>query len=227
MGAGGSRGRAPRVDRRGAWLHLAAVLFAYALALCGSPVGQSGFLWMHVATAHHAAPPASPGSAGVRSFPAKLVQADPDDASRADEDPPVESSPVLADAEERHGHAHGHGHAHAHDAGAGDAERPAGHHEDEPIHIAGDDAEPPIAPVPAVAPDEPHEHGGTWHTHQPHPVDDADVLTNGISKFYVAYRDVPPQPRGGGRAPDPSIPASPSDADPSVEAPPPRLARRV
>jgi hypothetical protein len=227
--AGPSRGRASRASRRGAWLHLLAVLFAYALALSGSPVGQAGFLWMHLATAHHATPAASLGSASAHSFPAKIVKADSDDASRADEDAVIESSPALADVKD-HGHAHEHGHAHVHDAAAADRharpERPSGHHHDDPpAHGAREDTHLPVAPVPAVAADAPHEHGGTWHTHQPHPVDDADVLTNGISKFYVASCEVPPQPRGSGRAPDPSIMALPSEADPAVEAPPPRLAR--
>jgi hypothetical protein len=35
------------------------VLFAYGLLLGGSPAGQAGFLWLHLATAHHEVPHAS------------------------------------------------------------------------------------------------------------------------------------------------------------------------
>jgi len=256
--AGRSRGRASRVGRRGAWLRLAAVLFAYALALCGSPVGQAGFLWMHVATSHHAAPPpaASPRSLDVPAFPTKIAQADPGHASQVDQAAIVAPAPTgakerharahrhrhasaheHAPAADRHAHEHPHApdrHAHAHpDAHADEGDRhahaegPAGHHEheDRSGDEAREDANLPAAPVPSVAPDAPHEHGGTWHTHQPHPVDDADVLTNGVSRFYLASREVPPQPRSIGRTPPPSIVAAPSDADFPVEIPPPRLAR--
>jgi hypothetical protein len=257
MVAGRSRGRASRVGRRGAWPHLAAVLFAYALALCGSPVGQAGFLWMHIATSHHPAPPASPGSINARSIPAKIVLADRNAASSVDGISTVAPAPPSDDdARERHAHphrhasAHGHApatdrhaddhppardrHAHAHPdahADAGDrharADRPAGHHEHEeqPGDEARDDAHLPAAPIRPVAADAPHEHDGTWHTHQPHPVDDADVLTNGVSKFYLASRQVSPHPRSVGRTPLPSIIAAPSDADSPVEIPPPQIAR--
>jgi hypothetical protein len=224
--AGRSRGRASRVGRRGAWPHLAAVLFAYALALCGSPVGQAGFLWMHIATSHDAAPPpaASPRSPDVPAFPARIVQADPGSASRVDEDAIV--APVPSDAKRSHGHAHPHQHGSAADRHA-HAERPAAHreHEDQSRDEARDDAKRPAAPIPPVIADAPHEHGGTWHTHQPHPVEDADVLTNGVSKFYLASREVPPQPRNAGRTPLPPIVAAPSGADPAVEVPPPQLTR--
>jgi hypothetical protein len=230
--AGRSRGRDWRVGRRGAWPRLAAVLFAYALALCGSPVGQAGFLWMHIATSHDAAPPpaASPRPLGVPASPAKIAQADPGSASRADADAVIES--VSTGAKESHGHDHARGHAHSHHHGSAadrhaHAERPAGHHEheDQSRDEARDDANLPAAPIPAVAADAPHEHGGTWHTHQPHPVEDADVLTNGVSKFYLASREVPPQARSVGRTWAPSIVAAPSDADSAIEVPPPQLAR--
>lgn len=229
--AGRSRGRASRASRRGAWLHLVAVLFAYALALCGSPVGQAGFLWMHIATAHHAAPlpAASPRSLDVPASPAKITQADSGSAPRVDTDAVIESPSPPADARERHGHAHGHAHAHEHRSADrhAHANRPVAHreHEDPPIHDARDDANLPAIPIPPVAPDAPHEHGGTWHTHQPHPIDDADVLTNGISKFYLASREVPPQHRSVDLTPLPSIVAAPSDAEFPVEIPPPQLAR--
>lgn len=32
------------------------VLFAFGVLVGGSPVGQAGFLWLHLATAHHEAP---------------------------------------------------------------------------------------------------------------------------------------------------------------------------
>lgn len=181
------------------------LLLAYLLVLLGTPVGEAGFLWMHLTTAH--AGPARPSEHPVRS---QLGQ----------------DEPIAATGLERghdklpaHEHAHAAGHAHEHPAPHEDEHRAADvpeHHA--PAAIA--DIQPDGR---SVALDQPHEHGGRVHTHHQQPVPDAALLNGALSKHYLSPSTISaPSPGADARQARAALPA-PHQVAARIDTPPPRL----
>lgn len=212
------------------------LLLAYLLVLLGTPIGEAGFLWMHLTTAHSS--PAKPDA--EQEHPAGL---------RLREDGTLASTPEhdLPPAHE-HEHAAAHGHEypaeHEH-AGAPVHQRARSGehgHADESEHAAAPEHTHPAAREHAhvsavahvasadrelaarsVAPDQPHEHGGRVHTHQQHPVPDAELLIDALSKFYLAPPTTPAPSTSADARRARQIPPTLHQQAARIDTPPPRL----
>lgn len=204
------------------------LLLAYLLVLLGTPVGEAGFLWMHLTTAHSS--PARPHADQDRSGGPRLVEALPASApEHAHDTPPAHEHEHAAEQEHAAKHEHAgehehaptpaHEHAIAHEHVAAPRHEHAGtreHHE----RVASAEAEP-VAQT--VAPDEPHEHGGRVHTHRQHPVPDAELLTDALSKFYLAPPLTPAATLSADARHARPVPPSPHQVAARIDTPPPRL----
>jgi hypothetical protein len=206
------------------------LLLAYLLVLLGTPIGEAGFLWMHLTTAH-----SSPAKAYVELERSAGLQLREDGtlASTPEHEPPAHEHEHAAAPKHEHADAHEHlpagsgEHRHA-DASEHAAEREHAHvssdeHANSSEHharIASTETEP--APR-SVAPDQPHEHGGRVHTHRQHPAPDAELLIDALSKFYLA----PPTTSAPSTSADARqaglIPPTPHQAAARIDTPPPRL----
>jgi hypothetical protein len=198
---------------RGPRLARLPLLLAYLLVLLGTPVGEAGFLWMHLATAHAPQPDADQiRSGGTRPDEAETLPA------RAPE--PEHDAPPAHGA--GHAHAHASEHEHQHAASRGDEQLAAHEHADPREHqrIASAETEPPAR---SVAPDEPHEHGGRVHTHRQHPVPDAELLADALSKFYLAPPVTPAASSPADARHARQVPRAPHMAAARIDTPPPRL----
>ena len=203
--------RSPRPPRD---LRLARLplLLAYLLVLLGTPVGEAGFLWMHLTTAHSS--PAKAGAEQAHSGGMRLDEAEtlPTSALEHEHGPPPAHEHA---AEHAHGHATPSAHAHA---VAHEQEHVSSteHHE----RVASTEAEPePLS----VTLDEPHEHGGRIHTHQQHPVPDAELLIDTLSKFYLAPPTTPAPSQAADAHHASQIPPAPHQTAARIDTPPPRL----
>jgi hypothetical protein len=187
------------------------LLLAYLLVLLGTPVGEAGFLWMHLSTAHSDPRPDA-------------------DQDRSDRLQFREMETLAANAPE-HEHdtppAHEHEHAAAHEhhrAGSHEDEHRAAHeHAGTREHherIASTENEPEAK---SVAPDEPHEHGGRIHTHRQHPVPNAELLTDALSKFYLAPPMTPATSSVADARNARQVPPAPHQVAVRTDTPPPRL----
>ncbi len=201
----------PRRDLRLARLPL---LLAYLLVLLATPVGEAGFLWMHLETAHSV--PAQPNA--DQEHPARLRLGGGEAISahaleREHHGLPAHEHDAMRERATGHGHAHPHARPHEEERAAADA--PAHHG-----RIASAGSEPQAR---SVAPDQPHEHGGTVHTHQQQPAPDVELPNGALSKHYLS----PPTPS----APLPSADArlarhvlpAPHLVAARIDTPPPRL----
>jgi hypothetical protein len=229
------------------------LLLAYLLVLLGTPVGEAGFLWMHLTTAHStpATPHAEPERrGGVQSGAAAALASAPGHENAT---PPAREHEHAPTHAHRHSAAHAsaseHAHpsayedelaappthehaAHEHDSGHGAAYEHTAAREDTAEHAhphlatrehrriasAGSQAEDR-----SFALDEPHEHGGRVHTHQQHPVPDAALLIDALSKFYLSPPTTPaPSPSAGNHHASQILPALQQVAA-RIDTPPPRL----
>jgi len=203
------------------------LLLAYLLVLLGTPVGEAGFLWMHLSTAHSTPVAELAGRVGLRSG----------------EDAAVASAPGH-ERDTLPAHEHEHAGAHAHRHPAPHAHEPASEHEHAPEHehasghAAGEHAHPHEGPhvtqpqhlriaseaeARSFAPDEPHEHGGRVHTHDQHPVPDAALVIDALSKFYLSPPTTSaPSASADARHASRILPA-PHQVSARIDTPPPRL----
>ena len=200
----------PRRDPRLARLPL---LLAYLLVLLGTPYGEAGFLWMHLATAHSAPPaevdaekghPAASRTGGGAALPG-----------------PEHEHSAPHDHETAGAHAHGHTVAHEH------AEERAPRHGDTHVDARTPEHHRPVAGTGeperrSAAPGEPHEHGGRVHTHRQHPAPDAEPPAASLSKYYLS----PPTTPAPAASADPrhaaQIPPPPHQVAARIDTPPPR-----
>lgn len=208
------------------------LLLAYLLVLLGTPVGEAGFLWMHLTTAHSS--PASMDAEPERPLGLRLRE-DGTLASTSRHEPPPAHEPehTAAPKHERragsgeNGHADARDHAaaveHTHAAEREHAHVSSGEHanpSEDHARIASTQTEPAAQ---SVAPDQPHEHGGRMHTHQQHPAPDAELLIDALSKFYLA----PPSTSAPSTSADArqarQIPPTPHQVAARIDTPPPRL----
>jgi pyruvate/2-oxoglutarate dehydrogenase complex dihydrolipoamide acyltransferase (E2) component len=217
-----ARSRRPPRDLRLARLPL---LLAYLLVLLGTPIGEAGFLWMHLATAHSS--PVSPDAAWERPIGLRLREDGTLASTPAREPPPAPAHEHTAAHAHKHKHSTPHEHAHA-DAREHAAEREhahvsSGEHAHSSEHharIASADTEP--APQ-SVAPDQPHEHGGRVHTHRQHPAPDAESLLDALSKFYLAPPTMSVPSTSAGPRQARQVPLTPHQVAARIDTPPPRL----
>jgi hypothetical protein len=202
-----ARSRRPPRDLRLARLPL---LLAYLLVLLGTPIGEAGYLWMHLATAH-----SSPVSsvAELESPVGLRLRDDGTLASTPDHEPPPAHEHTAAHAH-KHKHKHSAPHTHAH-VSSDEHAHTSEHH----ARIASADTEP--APQ-SVAPDQPHEHGGRVHTHRQHPAPDAESLLDALSKFYLAPPTTPAPSTSADARHARQNPPTPHQVTARIDTPPPR-----
>ena len=217
------------------------LLLAYLLVLLGTPVGEAGFLWMHLSTAHSTPVAELAGRVGLRSG---------EDAAVASAPGHERDTLPAHEHEHEHAGAHGHPHSHEHEPASEHAHTPshgygraalhehATAHEHASGHAAGEHAHPhegPHATQPqhlhiaseaearSFAPDEPHEHGGRVHTHDQHPVPDAALVIDALSKFYLSPPTTSaPSASADARHASRILPA-PHQVAARIDTPPPRL----
>ena len=239
-----ARSRRPPRDLRLARLPL---LLAYLLVLLGTPIGEAGFLWMHLSTAHST--PANPVAELEPPIGLRLRD-DGTLASTPKHEPPAahEHEHTAAHTHKhKHSAPHEHEHAGSHEhqrAGAGEhrhAQADASEHATEHTHAAerehahvssGEHASNHHARIAStetesaprsVAPDQPHEHGGRVHTHRQHPAPDAESLLDALSKFYLAPPTMPAPSTSAGPRHARQIPVTPHQVAARIDTPPPRL----
>jgi hypothetical protein len=181
-----------------AWRNvLPPVLLACGVGLGTSHVGHAGLLSLHLATAHHDAPPLS------NPVPNPAAHAIVVEEPREDE---------------RHEHpARGAG-AHEHHAGTHEHPRDDGHHaDDQPA-----DAPPAARADPPMA-NAPHAHGRVVHTHDPRSDAELVLPSAPFPEFYLpaSAASLPRVVRSRSRTP--WMVAAPGQAVPSIESPPPQL----
>lgn len=197
---------------RGLRLARLPLLLAYLLVLLGTPVGEAGFLWMHLTTAHSspAVPDAEPEPVDSQ-FDVDRALASTHEHER---DTPPAHEPEHAAA---HAHAAPHQHEHAgeHEHQHADASPPE-HHE----RIA---SAPRESASRSVAPDQPHEHGGRVHTHQQEPAPDAALLIDALSRFYLAPTNASAPAPNADALRAPRILPAPHQVAARIDTPPPRL----
>jgi hypothetical protein len=191
--------KVPASPPRGLRVARLPLLLAYLLVLLATPVGEAGFRWVHLSTAHSS--PAQPGA--EQAHPAG---------------PGLDELPALASTPEPTPHtppAHEHEHAAAHTHEHEHASPPE---HDERIASARDEAE-----SRTIAPDQPHEHGGRVHTHQQQPAPDAELLIDALSKFYLAPPTTSaPSLSAGAHCASRLLPV-PHQVAARIDTPPPRL----
>jgi hypothetical protein len=255
---------------------------AYLLVLLGTPVGEAGFLWTHLATAHSdpaegRAQPAGSYLRADKTFPSHVPAREQEHAGHARPHEQDERTgphePAVAHAQEQHADAHEHRHAwehlhenahehrhawehlheNAHERQHLREHRHANAHEDEPTraserrHAIADphehepthalDRPQAVAHAPdhhdriarggdvgrSFAPHEPHEHGGTVHTHGQHPVPDAELLIGSLSKFYLAPPNTAAPTQGTAPRHASQVRPEPHQVAARIDTPPPRL----
>jgi hypothetical protein len=191
---------------RGLRLARLPLLLAYLLVLLGTPVGEAGFRWVHLTTAH-----SSPAIPGVE---VEWV------ALRFDVDRTLASTPEHEpDTPPAHEHEHAAAHTHPHEHSSADEHE----HTDPPEHDALIASARDEAESRSVAPDQPHEHGGRVHTHQQQPAPDAALLIDALSKFYLAPPTASaPSLTADARRASRILPA-PLQVAARIDTPPPRL----
>ncbi|HEX8212218.1 MAG TPA: hypothetical protein VF584_18725 [Longimicrobium sp.] len=233
-----SRSAQPPRDLRFARLPL---LLAYLLVLLGTPIGEAGFLWMHLTTAHSS--PAKPHAelerpAGLRLRADGTLASTPEHehepppAQEHEHAAPPKHEPAGAREHQRAGSGE-HGHAHADESEHADAAEHTRAAEREHAHVISEHANPSehhariasseTEPAPrSVAPDQLHEHGGRMHTHRQHRAPDAELLIDALSKFYLA----PPPKSAPSTNADArharQIPPTPHQVAARIDTPPPR-----
>jgi hypothetical protein len=195
--------------------------------LLGTPVGEAGFRWMHLTTAHSS--PEKPDAEMERPAGLRLRE-DGTLASTSEHEPPPAHEHEHA-AAPAHGHEHSAPHehepagAHVHESERAreHAHASSGEHANSTEHhspIASTETEPATR---SVAPDQPHEHGGRVHTHRQHPVPDAELLIDALSKFYLAPPTTSAPSTSAEARQARQIPPTPHQVAARVDTPPPRL----
>jgi hypothetical protein len=197
------------------------LLLAYLLVLLGTPVGEAGFRWMHLATAH-SAPANRPGA--EPEAPGSVFRAAPDHPSSAEDDEAL-ARPDTRGAPGAHEHPHdgrrAARHEHEHTAAHEHGDAPAHPHAGTPAHPERPATGEPVGA--SVAPGEPHEHGGKIHTHRQHPAPDAELTAGALSKYYLSPPATPaPAPAAAARHARHAAPALHETAA-RIDTPPPRL----
>jgi hypothetical protein len=205
----------------------APLLVAYLLVLLGTPVGEAGFLWMHLTTAHTS--PATPDAEPEHTDGVRSDETAPAASASEDEHDPLPARehghPHAAPHEHGPASEHAHGPAHAeyapprgHERAAAHGHPHAGSHDSPPAHHRAAEAQ-----RRSFAPDEPHEHGGRVHTHQQHPVPDAELLTDALSKFYLSPPTTSAPSPGADSRQAAQVPPALHQVAVRIDTPPPRL----
>ena len=206
------------------------LLLAFLLVLLGTPIGEAGFLWMHLTTAHSS--PATPDAELERPAGLRLRE-DGTLASTPEHEPPAHEHEHAAAPKHEHEDAHEHlpaglgEHRHA-DASEHAAEREhahvsSGEHANSSEHHARIASTETAPATQSVAPDQPHEHGGRVHTHRQHPAPDAELLIDALSKFYLAPPPTPAPSTSADARQARLIPPTPHQVAARIDTPPPRL----